>query len=396
MKIDQEILTTFTSCPRKAFFMENQIQEVVKEDVFLTEYSGMTLIAKADEVIKINGNRVAILDKSSKSVKERHRIELAFLAFVFSLRGERISVGLRLNGELRLMYPNTDKIPLILSEIKKSFSSTFPPEPSFSYTCKNCPFHTDCINFAIKNGDITMINGIGEGRKRALKKAGFLKVDDVAKSDPRAISKYTGVDLKEAKRIVKQAESISTSKWFSINEFTLPTSEFEYFFDVEKGEDKIYLLGVLLKEKSDNQYRYFILDDYWENAWKGFIDFVNIHPKAPIYHYDVFDRDVIRKFGNLSKMNVKELSARLVDLYKLIVRSFILPVRFYSLKDVARTTGFNWRTGSFSGYEAMKALSMWRESKNPDILSKIVTYNEDDCRALMTVKTRLERAQMNF
>lgn len=376
--------------------MENQIQEIAKEDVFLTEYSGMTLIAKADEIIKVNGDRVAILDKSSKSVKERHRIELAFLAFVLSLRDEEISVGIRLNGELRLMYPNTDKIPLILSEIKESFSSTIPPEPSFSYACKNCPFHTDCINFAIKNGDITMINGIGEGRKRALRKAGFLKVDDVAKSDPEVISKYTGVDLKEAKRIVKQAESISTSKWFPIDEFTLPASEFEYFFDVEKGEGKIYLFGVLLKEKAKSRYRYFILDDHWESAWKDFLDFVNIHPKAPIYHYDVFDKDVIRKFGSLTKMNTRELNARLVDLYKLIIHSFILPVRFYSLKDVARTIGFNWRIGSFSGYEAMKALSMWEKSKNSDILSKITIYNEDDCRALMAVKTRLEQAQMDF
>ena len=395
MKIDQEILTTFILCPRKAYFMKDQIQEV-EDRTFVSEYLGMTLIAKADEILDHDGERVAILDKPSIKLKERHKIELAFLAFIISLRGEKISVGIRLKDGIRIVRPNTSRILLTLSEMRKTFNSKNPPEPSFSYSCKNCPYHSDCINFAIKNGDITMINGIGERRKHALKKAGFLKVEDVAKSNPEVISKYTGVDIKEAKRIIKQAESISTSQWFSIDKFKLPTSEYEYFFDVEKGEGKIYLLGVILKEKNGSQYRYFILNDHWESAWNEFLKFLNKHPEAPVYHYDVFDRDVIKKFGNLSKTNVKELKNRLIDLYKLITRSFILPVRFYSLKDVARTIGFEWRVGNFNGYEAMKALSLWGKNKSPDILDKIATYNEDDCRALATIKERLERMQVRF
>ena len=375
--------------------MKDQIQEV-EDGTFVSEYLGMTLIAKADEILDHDGERVAILDKPSIKLKERHKIELAFLAFIISLRGEKISVGIRLKDGIRIVRPNTSKILLTLSEMRKTFNSKNPPGPSFSYSCKNCPYHSDCINFAVKNGDITMINGIGEGRKHALKKAGFLKVEDVAKSNPEVISKYTGVDIKEAKRIIKQAESISTSQWFSIDKFKLPTSEYEYFFDVEKGEGKIYLLGVILKEKNGSQYRYFILNDHWESAWNEFLKFLNKYPEAPIYHYDVFDRDVIKKFGNLSKTNVKELKNRLIDLYKLITRSFILPVRFYSLKDVARTIGFKWRVGNFNGYEAMKALSLWGKNKSPDILDKIATYNEDDCRALATIKERLERMQARF
>ena len=371
--------------------MKNQVQETIEGGTFLANYHGMTLVAKADGFAEVNGNRVAIIDKSSKTLKERHRIELAFLAFVLYLRGEKFSIGIRLNDDLRITRPNINRIPSLLSKIKESFSSEIPPEPSFSYNCKNCPFHAECIDFAIKNGDITMINGVGEGRKRALKKAGFLKVDDVARSDPEVISKYTGVGLKEAERIVKQAESISTSKWFRVDEFTLPTSEAEYFFDVEKGENQIYLFGIILKEKTKSQYRYFTLNDHWKSAWNDFLDFVNVHPKAPIYHYDVFDRDVIMRFGSLARMDTEELTERLVDLYKMIIHSFILPVRFYSLKDVARTVGFDWRIKNFSGYEAMRALSVWGKNKDPDILSKIILYNEDDCRALMRVKASLEQ-----
>lgn len=365
----------------------NYIQD---ELTFVTEYEGMRLWARVDKIVEMNGKSVALINRPSKSIRERHKIEMAYLAFILLLNNKKLGVGIELLAETKRVYPKIERIPSILLEMKRVFeSSPSPPGPTFSYACRNCPFHRECVEYAVRKGDISMINGIGERRKHALEKAGYLNVKDISVANPESISKYTGITIREAERIVKQAESIRTSRWFVLEKPEILLNKYEYFFDVEKGENEIYLLGVVAKFGAKSTYKYFIIGKEWEKPWKDFLNFMNLHSSAPIYHYDVFDRNVVNKFVTRSKIDAEVLIRRFVDLYKVVTHSFILPVRFYSLKDVARTVGFKWRVESFSGYEAMRALSEWEKSQDPEILKKIVTYNEDDCRALVTVKEKM-------
>jgi len=391
LDIDQGILRNFIVCPRKSFLLKKKTNYLRDGLTFVAKYEGMNLWAKVEKVIEIDGKNVVLISKASKSMRERHKIELAYLAFILLLNGKKLGVGIELLTGIRKVYPRIDRIPPILLEMKRVFNNSLPPEPTFSYACKNCPFHRECVECAVKKGDISMINGIGGKRKHALEKAGYLTVKDISAANPELISRYTGISSKEAQRIVKQAESIRTSQWFRLEKIEISSNKCEYFFDVEKGENEIYLFGVVAKVGKDDTYKYFIMGREWEEPWKNFLAFMNIYPDAPVYHYDVFDRNVVNKFATRSKMDAEDFIGRFVDLYKVVTRSFILPVRFYSLKDVARTVGFEWRVENFTGYEAMRALSAWEKSQDPEILKKIATYNEDDCRALMAVKEKMEK-----
>ena len=358
---------------------------------FAAEYEGMRLWAKVDKIVEVDGKSVAIINRPSKSIRERHKIEMAYLAFILLLNNKKLGVGIELLTETKRVYPRIERIPPILLEMKRVFENSLPPDPTFSYACRNCPFHRECVECAVRKGDISMINGIGERRKHALEKAGYLTVKDISMADPELISKYSGITIREAERIVKQAESIKTSRWFALEKTGILSNKYEYFFDVEKGENEIYLFGVVAKFGAKSTYKYFIMGREWEKPWRDFLNFMSIHPGAPVYHYDVFDRNVVNKFVNSSKTDAEILIGRFVDLYKVVTHSFILPVRFYSLKDVARTVGFKWRVESFNGYEAMRALSKWEKSQDPEILKKIATYNEDDCRALIAVKEKMSQ-----
>jgi len=389
MTIDQELMTTFYLCHRKAYLLKDEIHQNGALS-FEADYKGMHLIAFADEMSEKAGKSILILNRISKSVRERHVIEATFLSFVTNIDRESTEVVIKfLNGEKKIKL-HREVTSMMLENMKEIFEKPSPPSPTFSYACKGCPFYGDCVKISSEVEDISLINGIGEKRKKSLLKAGFTNLKSISNADPKVISSYTGVDSKEAMAIVRQAMAICRSEPVLIEKFFLPKSEHEYFFDVEKSNGDLYLFGVI----EGDVYHHFLLDDEnWKEPWGKFFEFMSEYPEAPVYHYDRFDRDVIQKFAILSGMETKELLKRFVDLYSTVRRSLAMPVRFYSLKDVASTLGFRWKNPNFKGYDAMLALEEWKKTKDQSIMEEVLTYNEDDCKALKILKEKLVQIQ---
>lgn len=385
MTIDQTLLTTFYLCHRKAYFLKDEIHQSDTLN-FEVDYDGIHLVAFADEMIDDEKNKMLILNRMSKSVRERHIIEAAFLSFVMNLRGEKSEIIVNfLNGQKKIK-PRDELISMMVNSAKEILEKPFPPDPIFSYACKGCQFYAECIEISSKAQDISLINGIGEKRKKTLLKAGFTDLKSISVADPKVIASYAGIELKEANAIVKQAMAISNFKFILIEKPVLPKSEHEYFFDVEKSDEELYLFGIL----RDGEYHSFILDvDNWKNSWTDFLKFVSEYPSAPIYHYDRFDRDVIQKFSNISGVKSDDFLKRFVDLYSTVRKSLAMPVRFYSLKDVAGTFGFKWKNPNFKGYDAMVALGEWKRTKDQSIMKTVLEYNEDDCKALEVLKKKI-------
>ncbi|MBI4120234.1 MAG: ribonuclease H-like domain-containing protein, partial [Parcubacteria group bacterium] len=81
-----------------------------------------------------------------------------------------------------------------------------------------------------------------------------------------------------------------------------------------------------------------------------------------------------------------------------VVESVVLPLYFYSLKDVARYLGFEWQSEDAGGAESVVWYNDWLASRGPDgqagdqkIMDKIIHYNEDDVQATLFVKEWLEK-----
>jgi len=383
MTIDQELITTFYLCHRKAYLLKDKLSRAEGDIIFETDYDGVHLVAKANEISQRDGKEFAILNRPSKSVRERHIIEASFLLFIITLSEKDTGVLVRIfNGEKKI-NPRPQIITSMIKNIKQTLESDRAPAPTFSYACKDCPFYKECLSITNNSEDLSLINGIGMKRKLTLERAGFKDIEALSDADPKIISAYTGISMKEAEKITKQAKAISKSECIIIEKPMIPKTSTGYFFDVEKSDSDLYLLGII----RDGVYHHFLLDEeLWETQWEEFLNFVLENPDEPIYHYDRFDRDVVRKFASLSKMDSKLLMKRFIDLYETVTRCLALPVRFYSLKDVAGIFGFKWRSKDFKGYEAMIALSEWKKSRDPSIMDQLLTYNEDDCKALQVLK----------
>ena len=128
--------------------------------------------------------------------------------------------------------------------------------------------------------------------------------------------------------------------------------------------------------------------------WKNFLDFLAELDDFVIYHYAYLEKQVFDifslKYGASSTL-ISKFKENTIDLYDQTVDSVILPLYFYSLKDVAGYTGYKWDDPEAGGAESVVWYNEWLETKNDSILKRILKYNEDDVRATLAIKEWLDR-----
>ncbi len=71
----------------------------------------------------------------------------------------------------------------------------------------------------------------------------------------------------------------------------------------------------------------------------------------------------------------------MVDLLPITTSSYILPLYFYSIKDIAKHFGFKWQHEKADGAQSTFWYEQWLEKCDRTVLQDIINYNEDDVRA---------------
>jgi uncharacterized protein len=165
----------------------------------------------------------------------------------------------------------------------------------------------------------------------------------------------------------------------------LPESHIELYFDIESDplRDFDYLFGILKVSKDGEEYIPFFAESPEQEAemWREFVEFIEQHIDAPIYHYGWFEEEVVRRFGakyGIGEIAREALERNMIDLLAVIRPAVIFPLSFYSLKDIAQYIGFNWRAEDASGANSVLWFEEWLKKKTPRLMQKILEYNEDD------------------
>jgi len=179
-------------------------------------------------------------------------------------------------------------------------------------------------------------------------------------------------------------------------EFT--DGEIEVYFDIESNplRDFDYLFGVLVVQNGEEHYQAFVADDPEKESemWDQFVEFLESHHDATIYHYGLFEQEVVRRFAaryGVSTIAQEVIDRNMVDLLYLFRPHVIFPLSFYSLKDIASYLGFSWRSEDASGANSVVWHEEYLATKKEEQLKKIKEYNEDDVRATHLVKKWLEK-----
>ena len=252
----------------------------------------------------------------------------------------------------------------------------------------------------LAENDLTSLPHIGSSRRTELKEAGYCTIADIANVQESDLAKLPKIGYYAANRIVPSAKARAKGVPIAKEPVHLPKATVEMFLDMENVNEGIglpfgnYLIGVVVRSESEGRYVSFFAETPTEEGkcWQAFCELVASSGTVAIYHWSataepVYIRKMLERHETASEVQDKILGS-LVDLHRLTTDSFAFPVPTGRLKDIAGSLGFRWHDPKADGFVTMFKYDQYVESGSTDtaLRDEILTYNEDDCRAVMFVK----------
>lgn len=292
-----------------------------------------------------------------------------------------------------------------LAEARRLVAGEESSEPVLGSHCQLCPWFRRCEQWVNAEGDPTGLFFVGR-QKFQLKEVGLRTIQDIAAMD---VAEY----LKPTKKLarmgrqsllrMKERARVRLAGQPTIRPgYCFPKAATQVYFDIEDDptRDLTYLFGLLIKEgprKPD--FRYFLArhPDEEERTVRAFWAYLAGAEDAVFYVYSHKERSTLRRL-----MERYELDAAVFDRYvaaeydlyqQLVVEYSDWPTYSYGIKQIAKMIGFAWRDPDPSGANSIAWYNEYLANPaNEAALTRILRYNEDDCRAMVAIKDYFERA----
>lgn len=285
----------------------------------------------------------------------------------------------------KLLVSTNEVISEIL-EIKRG------KKPSLKITseCKDTPWYDELLNEAIAQNDIALIYKVNANSLEDLRKQGIITLSDMANCDIDSLPKIKGASLDTLKRAKDQAISLLNEQIKKLFTPNIPDAETKIYFDIE-GDPLLgvqYLFGLLIvKPGQESEFKYFLAEapENEGDMWSQFLVWLKAEnlKDFKVYHYHIYEKTYLNKlsdtYGGNEQLN--DFINNLIDLSPLCLKSFIFPVYFYSIKDIAKHLKFKWQHEKAGGGQSILWYEKWLETNDRSILQDIINYNEDDVRA---------------
>ena len=337
-------------------------------------------------------------------ILERKGLSGARKAFVWDIHGEEVPYDL--SSPYGKKNPRTlwDDYLEVLTEVRLILGKQESTVPAYSSLCKQCWWYTSCLKQLQATDDLTLIAEVGRTRRDALVGT-VATIADLASLNPDSYiqggkTKFPGIGPDSLLKFHKRAELLSSKnpRPFLKTVIELPVVDLELFFDIEVDpmRDLCYLHGIIERRKGENStevYRSFFMEaatkDSEKQSFGDAWNYLSSAQGATTYYYSKYERTIYRKlqekYPDVCKK--EEIEAffefpRSVDLYfDVVLRATEWPTRDFSLKTLAVFLGFKWRDTHPSGAASIEWFDRWVREQNEEVKSRILEYNEDDCRA---------------
>jgi len=342
--------------------------------------------------------------KTGKEIRDEYKFQLVFYSLILErLQGvlPRDAYIINSDGEERSFMVDDflDYFHLTKDRIEQVLAGEKPP-PFLKSGCKQSPWYSLCTEEAKECDDISLVYKLSQNDQRRFYDLGIHTVKDLASADLDNL-RYRLEDWPFDKilRFYNQAQVLISNEPRILKKSEFPEVKNEIYFDIESDPtDGIdYLLGMIIKKPGkEAEYKYFWAKDKEDEArvWREFLDFLESLENFVIYHYSYYEREVFRRLGNKYGISIAlddKFKNNTIDLHWKFIEAAVLPIYFYSLKDVAKYLGFKWEAEDAGGAESVVWYNDWLKTGDQKIMDKIVKYNEDDVRATLFIKEWLDK-----
>ncbi len=309
-------------------------------------------------------------------------------------------------------------------EIKRILNGQLKTSPALGGMCKQCHWYSLCKKEIFEKDDLTKIFYMGrKDRDAIIRDLKISTVKDLARLDINKVMAFKdsqnifksdnflrGIGRWALESYVRRAKAYQEKDNNPIiySRFRFPEKKYELFFDIEDDpmQDFIYLHGVLERYNGKERYISFVAKELGleaeKRAWTDFWDYIKSLPQNDfvIYFYGTHEPTVYTRLAEKYPTVVmphymqeifSKKSRKTVDLYSdVICKCSDWPLHSYSVKNIAMFLGFKWRDSNPSGADSIEWFNSYINSKDEKILQRILDYNEDDCKAMMVIKDKLD------
>ena len=380
-----------------------------KNTIYQCWISVDNLIAKVDRLDKTGAKSIfgsysysAIFTRNTLTPKKPLLMEGVYVTHILSqiLKAEINEFKVQKQNEIQsiIIAEYLPQLEEDLNLIKGIIKGEKKISPNYVRTCRVCEWRYYCKKIAAESSDLTLISGIGSRIKKKLFKLGIEDVPSLAQVDlnslPRDLTSNADFDF-----FIKQAQSLTQKEAIVRENIKFPKTPIELFVDIEGSSHHnfVWIIGCLIRRNGEVKYISFLANSPKEEREMviSFSDFIsNLEDDFTLYHWSSAEpqyfKNLFTKHSLPSKM-LNVLCHASFDLFPIFKSKIILPLFTYTLKDVANFLGFQWHDPLADGATSIVLFDKWYLEKDKKALQKAISYNSDDCKALLIIKDYLSK-----
>jgi predicted RecB family nuclease len=338
------------------------------------------------------------------SIKNEQKLELFFVSHVLEQVQHRRPISGRIIGldekSHKVKLENGPKTIMPFLEPLQEWNTDVKPESPpliLNKHCTTCQFKDQCQAKAEHEDNLSLLNGISTQKAmNTYEKKGIFTVKQLSYTFKlRKRKKRAKYPLPVTHKPELQALAIRKKKIYLQKLPELKRHQVELFLDIEGIPDRsfYYLIGLLVSVNDKTTYYPFWADtnEGEINIFKQFLAKANRYPDAPIYHYGSFEPRTITKLAKRYDTNVNILIQRLVNINKHVFGKVYFPIYSNRLKEIGEFIGTTWTSPFASGIQSLVWRHHWEENRSAENKYQLLTYNEEDCRALRLLTDELSK-----
>lgn len=380
---------------------------ISKDGVFLNLKFTNANINLTPDGIEFTGKKNIIpifitpFEKVTTSDKLFLALQATFIQNEFNLQIENCKIVSGINlKQIKFKFASFAKsINKLIGDMNKMLSNSNAPVFFKNSHCQVCEFQNNCLEKLIEKDDLSLMTALKPKEILQKNNRGVFSVKQLSysfrpKKNPYRRRKF----LPELKAL-----AIREGKTFILEIPELKQVETDVYLDFEGILDRgsNYLIGVILKT-NETETEYSFWADNEDQQTEIFIDLINLLKPLnsfKIHHYGAYEINALKNISKKLTTEQQEFLKIMIDnscnILNIFSHNLYPPTYSNSLKEIARFLKFEWTESGASGLQSIIWRYNWEFTQNEDLKKKLITYNMEDCRALIKVKDWISNIPIN-
>ncbi len=348
--------------------------------------------------IELKGKKSSIpifitpFEKITKTDKLFLALQVTLIQNEFSLQIENCKIVSGTNlKQTKFKFSSFAKpIKKLMSEMNKLLFNSKPPVFFRNSHCQVCEFQKSCLEKLIERDDLSLLSGMSKKEIEQKNNKGLFSVKQLS---------YTFRPKKKLNRRRKflpelKAYALRENKTFIQDLPIFKEVTTELYLDFEGLPDRSfnYLIGLIVKDENQEKEYSFWAENKSEEI-KMFVDLLDVIDKIDdyaIYHFGAYEIQVLKRISKNLPDKYQEVIKTVINksfnILNIFANNVYPPTYSNSLKEIARYLSFNWTEADASGLQSIVWRYQWESTADKDVKAKLITYNIEDCRALLIIK----------